>query len=96
MPSKPEMIPITVPAAEKDGHALSKELDYFLRIDDSDVQLLARYRDVLAQDNACFSQIYYDYLFASRPPPKRFTVTSVKVVISAVWSASNCIICCRW
>ena len=72
MPSKPKITTITVPTAEKDAHALSKELDYFLHIDDSDVQLLARYRDVLAQGTACFSQIYYDYLFTSPVAAKAF------------------------
>lgn len=65
MPSKPKIASIAVPVTEKDSHALSKELNYFLRIDDSDVQLLARYRDVLAQGAAYFAEVYYDYLFSA-------------------------------
>lgn len=65
MPGKPKTLPIAVTASEKDGHALSKDLNYFLRIDDGDAQLLTRYRDVLAQGSAFFAESYYDYLFAS-------------------------------
>ena len=47
------------------GHALSMDLNYFLRIDEQDAQLLARYGEVLTQGAADFAAAYYDYLFAS-------------------------------
>ena len=65
MPGKPETNVITPPVSEKSGHALSMDLNYFLRIDDQGAQLLARYSDVLTQGAADFAAAYYDYLFAS-------------------------------
>jgi diguanylate cyclase (GGDEF)-like protein len=52
----------TQPMAE--GPALSKEFNYFLRINDADLQVLKQYQSLLTEGATSFAESYYDYLFA--------------------------------
>jgi diguanylate cyclase (GGDEF)-like protein len=51
-------------SARKESPALNQQFLQFLHVNENDLTILARYREVLLQGKERFARIFYDYLFA--------------------------------